>query len=102
MNNNKPQKEYLIKTDKLDLEPYEDPIISKTMNEVNKVICEAVERQEDFIIKTVIDWMGIQTEMDRIVISKEILTRAMICFKEEHRAEYDRLVDECTERNKGK
>ena len=58
--------------------------------------CE--EQRDDFIFTTIYRFMGQDMEMSKIPMSKQILCRALTCFKEEHTEEYYRLLDESYER----
>lgn len=73
-----------------------EAIESVVANFVNSVD----ETRDDFIFSTIIDFMGHQEELSKIIISKQILCRALVCFREEHADEYYKLLDESNERCK--
>ena len=52
------------------------------------------ETKDDFIFTTISGFMGTDIEMSKIPMSKQILCRALICFRQEHAEEYYRLLDE--------
>ncbi len=67
---------------------------------INEIIHKVNETQDDFIFTTILRFMGQDSEMSKIVISKRILCRALTCFKQEHAEEYYQLIDESNERTK--
>lgn len=69
--------------------------IDKYMHEI---IHKAEETRDDFIFTTISKFMGEDIEMSKIPMSKQILCRALICFKNEHPDEYYQLLDESSER----
>ncbi len=56
----------------------------------HEIIYQIREEQDKFIFKTVAPYCEEKTKM---IISKDILTRALICFKEEHYDEYMALLE---------
>ena len=63
-----------------------------------EIVNKVKETTDDFIFTTIVRFMGKDVEMSRIPMSKQILCRALICFKEEHAEEYYRLLDESNAR----
>lgn len=74
------------------------------MEQIEKYIHEIThkveETRDDFIFTTISTFMGQNIELSKIPISKEILCRALVCFKNEHADEYYKLLDESNERRK--
>ena len=68
-----------------------------------QIICEVNETLDDFVFTSIARAFGKDEEMSRLLMSKEILRRALVCFREEHAEEYYRLLDESyiREKNKG-
>lgn len=69
-------------------------------NYIHEIVHKVNETQDDFIFTTISRFMEQDLEMSKIVMSKRILCRALICFKQEHAEEYYRLIDESNERTK--
>lgn len=67
---------------------------------INEIVHKVNETQDDFIFTTISRFMGQDSELSKIVISKRILCQALICFRQEHAEEYYRLIDESNERTK--
>lgn len=67
-----------------------------------QIIHEFNETKDDFIFTSIARAFGKDEEMSRVLMSKEILKRALICFREEHAEEYYRLLDESYLREKNK
>lgn len=74
------------------------------MEEITKYVTEIAnkvdETRDDFIFTTILRFMEHDTEMSKIPISKQLLCRALICFRQEHAEEYYRLLDESNGRVK--
>ena len=65
------------------------------MDEPYKFITgKAEETRDDFIFTIISEFMDNDIEMSKITMSKQILCRALICFRREHADEYHRLLDE--------
>ena len=73
-------------------------------NITTQIICEFNETMDDFVFTSIARAFGKDEEMSRLIMSKEILRRALVCFREEHAEEYYRLLDESytRERDKGR
>lgn len=72
------------------------------VNEVTGLIVDKVtETSDDFIFTTAAGWLGKHPEMSQLVLSKEILVRALKCYVEEHNDEYNKLLGACKERIEG-
>ncbi len=67
-------------------------------NFIHEIIHKAEETKDDFIFTTISRFMGQDTVMSTIPMSKQILCRALICFRQEHSDEYYQLLDESYER----
>ena len=57
---------------------------------INEIESHIIEEEDKFIYEAVAPYCSGKTKM---IISKDILTRALICFKEEHYDEYMALVE---------
>ena len=69
-----------------------------TQEITGEIINKVKETKDDFIFTTIARFMENDIEMSKIVMSKQILCRALICFKEEHTEEFYRLSDESNAR----
>ncbi len=67
------------------LETAVDNITLNILNEVD-------ERTDRFIFKTILAWSYGESHISNIVISKDILVRALTCFQSEHPEEYAELL----------
>ena len=56
------------------------------LEEITTLVKEEYDR---FIFKTIQPWCQ---EITRMTISKEILNRALICYQNEHKEEYEELL----------
>lgn len=74
----------------------DDSITKLTADIIHKV----EETKDDFIFTTIMRWAGYEHDISRIIMSKQILCRALICFKEEHTDEYFKLLDESIARTR--
>jgi len=74
----------------------DDSITNFTADIIHKV----EETKDDFIFTTIMRWMGNEHDISRVIMSKQILCRALICFKEEHTDEYFKLLDESIARTR--
>ena len=72
--------------------------MSECTDFVANISYKITETKDDFICKTVMDFLGCTEELDDIILSKELLIRAVVCFKEDHPLEYQRLIKESVER----
>ena len=74
----------------------------KNENIIEKVTYEIIHKMEetrdDFIFTTISRYMERDYELSNIPMSKQILCRALECFRQEHTEEYYRLLDECNKR----
>ena len=70
-------------------------------NIIHEIVHKAEETRDDFIFTTISRFMGQDTVMSTFPMSKQILCRALIYFKQEHPDEYHRLLDESIERMQG-
>ena len=62
------------------------------------ILHKAEETQDDFVFTTIMRYLDKDTLLDARIISKKILCRALICFKEDHPEEYARLLKESNDR----
>ena len=67
-----------------------------------KIASEIEETEADFIIRRIQTWAGCTSELSETVISKQIIIRAITCFKEEHAEEFKSLYEESLKRTLGK
>ena len=67
-------------------------------NITNEIIHKVEETRDDFIFTTILRFMEQDYEMSKIPMSKQILCRALIHFKEEHSDEYYSLLDKSNKR----
>ena len=61
-----------------------------------EIALHVTETREDFIFTTLSKYIG---EISKIIIPKQLIKRAVQCFYEEHREEFDRFVEEMDERD---
>lgn len=73
-------------------------VMDKMFHLTTDAITKLTETKEDFIFTTIANWMMnedlVNTTKSKICVSKRLLIRAITCFQQEHREEYDRLVEE--------
>ena len=68
------------------------------MNMTAEIVEKFNETRDDFIFTTIVRSFGEYVETSKLIISKEILIRALACFREEHTEEYNRLIEESYKR----
>lgn len=72
-------------------------IANYTMEIAHKV----EETKDDFIFTTISKFMDLEETVSKIPMSKQILCRALICFKEDHPEEYATLLEASYKRMEG-
>lgn len=63
-----------------------------------QIICEFNETKDDFIFTSIARAFEKDEIMSKVPMSKEIMKRALLCFRDEHTEEYHRLLDESCKR----
>ena len=63
------------------------------------IIHKVTETRDDFIFQTVLKSFELTDKLPDLIISKELLRRAIACFSVEHKEEFEKLREESYKRN---